>query len=392
MPRRHRAEARRGRRIRPAKPPFAYDEGRGTHGRARSRRGRRRRGHGVGSGPVADDGGSVDVLFVDEAGQLSLANTVAISRAATSLVLLGDPQQLEQPIQGIASARRRGVGPRASARQPPDDPPTTWACSCETTWRMHPAICRVHVGDVLRRAAGPAWHDPSGAWPGRQQASAGWRRHRASLAAASSTKATSTTSDEEADAIAAHLPATADSDARGSTRRADARRSTGRTSSSSRPTTPQVAISSRIACGRAVTASARWTSSRASRRPSSIYSLTTSAPTSRPAAWTSSTRATASTWQRHGARALAIVVGSPALLDVVAHSPTRCTSPTRSAAWWRWRKTAERIGTRSASPAAGYTTWPGLRGNGSRQSACRRGPVKGRTASGPMTRSSAPSA
>jgi uncharacterized protein len=43
---------------------------------------------------------SVDVLFVDEAGQMSLANVVAVSQAAASVVLLGDPQQLEQPLQG----------------------------------------------------------------------------------------------------------------------------------------------------------------------------------------------------------------------------------------------------------------------------------------------------
>ena len=43
---------------------------------------------------------SVDVLFVDEAGQMSLANALAVSGAARSVVLLGDPQQLEQPQQG----------------------------------------------------------------------------------------------------------------------------------------------------------------------------------------------------------------------------------------------------------------------------------------------------
>jgi uncharacterized protein len=41
--------------------------------------------------------GSVDVLFVDEAGQMSLANVLAMSPAAESVVLLGDPQQLDQP-------------------------------------------------------------------------------------------------------------------------------------------------------------------------------------------------------------------------------------------------------------------------------------------------------
>ena len=44
---------------------------------------------------------SVDVLFVDEAGQMSLANVLAVSPAATSIVLLGDPQQLDQPQRGI---------------------------------------------------------------------------------------------------------------------------------------------------------------------------------------------------------------------------------------------------------------------------------------------------
>ena len=44
---------------------------------------------------------SVDVLLIDEAGQMSLADVLAASQAARSLVLLGDPQQLDQPQQGI---------------------------------------------------------------------------------------------------------------------------------------------------------------------------------------------------------------------------------------------------------------------------------------------------
>jgi AAA domain len=43
---------------------------------------------------------SVDVLFVDEAGQMSSANALAVSQAGRSLVLLGDPRQLDQPTQG----------------------------------------------------------------------------------------------------------------------------------------------------------------------------------------------------------------------------------------------------------------------------------------------------
>jgi len=45
--------------------------------------------------------GKVDVLFIDEAGQFSLANAVAVAPAAPRLVLLGDPQQLNQPQRGI---------------------------------------------------------------------------------------------------------------------------------------------------------------------------------------------------------------------------------------------------------------------------------------------------
>jgi uncharacterized protein len=44
---------------------------------------------------------AVDVLFVDEAGQMALANVLALSPAATSIVLLGDPQQLDQPQRGL---------------------------------------------------------------------------------------------------------------------------------------------------------------------------------------------------------------------------------------------------------------------------------------------------
>ena len=43
---------------------------------------------------------SVDFLFVDEAGQLSLIDTLALSHAGKNLVLIGDPQQLKQPQKG----------------------------------------------------------------------------------------------------------------------------------------------------------------------------------------------------------------------------------------------------------------------------------------------------
>lgn len=43
---------------------------------------------------------SLDYLFIDEAGQMSLSQALASSRAAKNIVLLGDPQQLEQPQKG----------------------------------------------------------------------------------------------------------------------------------------------------------------------------------------------------------------------------------------------------------------------------------------------------
>ena len=63
---------------------------------------------------------SVDVLFIDEAGQMCLADVLAVSQAATSCVLLGDPQQLDQPQRGVhppgvdGSAFRHLLGQRAT--------------------------------------------------------------------------------------------------------------------------------------------------------------------------------------------------------------------------------------------------------------------------------------
>jgi uncharacterized protein len=83
---------------------------------------------------------SVDVLFIDEAAQMSLANVLAVSQAANSIVLLGDPRQLEQPIQGShpdgaeVSALDHILGPHATV--PPDR-----GLFLEETWRLHPLIC-----------------------------------------------------------------------------------------------------------------------------------------------------------------------------------------------------------------------------------------------------------
>ena len=83
--------------------------------------------------------GAVDALFVDEAGQVSLANVLAVSPAAPVLVLLGDPQQLDQPIQGTHPP---GAERSALAHLLGDAPtmPPELGLFLEHTWRLHPAI------------------------------------------------------------------------------------------------------------------------------------------------------------------------------------------------------------------------------------------------------------
>jgi predicted RecB family nuclease len=85
---------------------------------------------------VAD---SVDVLVVDEAGQFSLANAVAVSRAARSLVLLGDPQQLAQPTQGVHPGES-GVSALEYLLDGHDTIPDDRGIFLGTTYRMHPKL------------------------------------------------------------------------------------------------------------------------------------------------------------------------------------------------------------------------------------------------------------
>ena len=83
---------------------------------------------------------SLDLLVIDEAGQYSLANTLAVSIAARNLLLLGDPQQLPQVTQG-------------SHPQPVDESALGWLSAGQpilpaelgyflaASWRMHPQLC-----------------------------------------------------------------------------------------------------------------------------------------------------------------------------------------------------------------------------------------------------------
>lgn len=83
----------------------------------------------------------VDVLIVDEAGQMSLSNVLAVTPAGRGLVLLGDPQQLEQPLQSShpqgseVSALAHFLGGEKTIR--PEK-----GLFLEDTYRMHPEISR----------------------------------------------------------------------------------------------------------------------------------------------------------------------------------------------------------------------------------------------------------
>jgi superfamily I DNA and/or RNA helicase len=87
----------------------------------------------------ADFDGSLDYLFIDEAGQVSLADALAMGTAARNLILVGDPQQLAQVLQG---SHPDGVDESVlqyllagHATIPPDR-----GLFLETTYRLHPDV------------------------------------------------------------------------------------------------------------------------------------------------------------------------------------------------------------------------------------------------------------
>ena len=94
----------------------------------------------------------LDFLFVDEAGQVPLANVVAMSRCADNLVLLGDQMQLEQPVQGShpgdAGLSALQYSLKDTAQSKPDEPvflavvPLDLGLFLGESRRMHPDVCR----------------------------------------------------------------------------------------------------------------------------------------------------------------------------------------------------------------------------------------------------------
>jgi uncharacterized protein len=115
------------------------------------------------------------VLFVDEAGQMSLANVLAVSLATKNLVLLGDPQQLEQPQKGThpdgvsVSALEHVLGGAKTM-------PVERGILLPETWRLAPAVCaftsemfyewKLHPRPGLenQRLAGTGGFDGAGLW------------------------------------------------------------------------------------------------------------------------------------------------------------------------------------------------------------------------------------
>jgi uncharacterized protein len=83
---------------------------------------------------------SLDLLVVEEAGQYSLANTIAVAPSARNLMLLGDPQQLPQVSQGThpEPVNESALGWLVEGHPvlPPDR-----GYFLHLSYRMHPAVC-----------------------------------------------------------------------------------------------------------------------------------------------------------------------------------------------------------------------------------------------------------
>ena len=88
--------------------------------------------------PALED--KLDYLFVDESGQVSLANLVAMSACADNLILMGDQMQLSQPTVGV---HPQGCGVSSLDYILGDKPtiPSETGILLPETYRLHPDIC-----------------------------------------------------------------------------------------------------------------------------------------------------------------------------------------------------------------------------------------------------------
>ncbi|TGV61073.1 TM0106 family RecB-like putative nuclease [bacterium M00.F.Ca.ET.141.01.1.1] len=90
---------------------------------------------------------SFDYLFVDEAGQVSLASLIAMGTCARNIVLVGDPTQLPQPVQG-AHPGESGLSALEYRLAGHNTVPPDIGIFLPVTRRMHPDLCQF-VSDMV---------------------------------------------------------------------------------------------------------------------------------------------------------------------------------------------------------------------------------------------------
>jgi superfamily I DNA and/or RNA helicase len=91
--------------------------------------------------------GTLDTLVIDEAGQVALADALAMGTAARNVIMLGDPQQLAQVSQGT---HPEGTGASVLEHLLAEHPtvPADRGIFLERTRRMHPGVCRF-ISEVI---------------------------------------------------------------------------------------------------------------------------------------------------------------------------------------------------------------------------------------------------
>ncbi|MFN4926849.1 TM0106 family RecB-like putative nuclease [Bradyrhizobium sp.] len=87
-----------------------------------------------------DQRGTYDYLFVDEAGQVSLGNLVAMAGAAANIVLIGDQMQLPQPVQGVHPGET-GLSSLEYLLEGKATVAEDRGILLNETRRLHPALC-----------------------------------------------------------------------------------------------------------------------------------------------------------------------------------------------------------------------------------------------------------
>jgi predicted RecB family nuclease len=87
-----------------------------------------------------DQRGAYDYLFVDEAGQVSLGNLVAMAGAAANIVLVGDQMQLPQPVQGVHPGET-GLSGLEYLLEDKATVPEDRGILLNETRRLHPTLC-----------------------------------------------------------------------------------------------------------------------------------------------------------------------------------------------------------------------------------------------------------